>query len=262
MSSDVTARRRDRGRGFTLIELLVVVAIIAMLIAMLLPSLSKARELARTVACTAILKSYGAGNAMYADAWEGIHVPPWVGGRDSGGSRARMIWYRNVSFRQMMGMQGTNWEASEGLLCPSAPEPEFTNSDKHQSRATTPWAGHWDHVYANQIYKIVTGPNRKQEDGIFIRRAWITTPSDKFNFVDGTNYEVGGLSRINGTTWLIFGDLSARRGGSSHIAYRHGEMGLNALHYDGHASSYSFAEAWPTSKAGQDRNWLIYPKVK
>ena len=98
--------------------------------------------------------------------------------------------------------------------------------------------------------------------GVFIRRNLITTPSDKFNFVDGTNYEVGGLTRIDGTQWLISGDNSASRGGSSHIAYRHGEMALNALHYDGHASYYPFAEAWPTTTAGQDRHWLIYPTVR
>ena len=249
-------------RGFTLIELLVVVAIIAVLISILLPSLSEARETARTVACSAILKNYGAGNAMYADAWDGIHAPPWVGGSDAQGTRARMIWFRNVSFRQIMGMQGTNWEASDGLLCPAAPEPEFTNSDRHTTRATTPWAAHWDHVYANQIYKVVTGPHRTQENGIFIRRAWINSPSDKFNFVDATNYEVGGLTRINGTQWLISGDFSASRGGSSHIAYRHGEMGLNALHFDGHAEFYNFADAWPTTTAAQDRKWLMYPTVK
>ena len=252
-----TMARRGR-RGFTLIELLVVVAIIALLISILLPSLSKARETARTVKCSAILKNYGAGNAMYADAYDGVHVPPWVGGRDSQGVRARMIWYRNQAFRQFMGMTGTNWEASEGLLCPSAPEPEFTNSDRHQSRSVQPWSGHWDHVYANQIYRIVFGNRRYLENGIFIRRSWIFAPADKFNFVDATNYEVGGVGRINGTTWIVYGDRTARRGGTNHIAYRHGEMGLNALHFDGHAEFYNFADAWPASTVGQDRHWLVY----
>lgn len=255
---------RDGVRGFTLIELLVVVAIIALLISILLPSLTQARQAARTVACQAILKQFGVTNSMYADSNDNIHVPGWA--QNSGAIRnAQYRWFQNYGFRSMLGMRDSKHEAIDGLICPEAPEEEFTGSDHQPTRHKKPqhpYTAHWDHVYSlPAIETRFWSRTTADEKGVFIRRAWIITPSEKVNFCDGTMYEFGNMSNANPNgNWAKNGDrCTLRAPGSYTAAYRHsGFKGLSALFYDGHAGYMSTAEAYPSSLSARRRIWRVY----
>lgn len=251
----------SRTSGFTLIELLVVVAIIALLISILLPSLSQARQAARMVACQAILKQFGLANSMYADDNSNIHVPGWT----TGSTNDDFQWFRNLAFRSILSMRDTKHEAVDGLICPDAPEEEFTGLDHQVTRHKKPqypYSAHWDHVYSMQGIDVRRWTRTADEKGVFIRRSWIVTPSEKINFCDGVMYEFGDMGNAdpNGR-WTQYGDRCQPRGGSWFAAYRHAQnKGLNALYYDGHAGFLSTAEAYPSSKSAKERIWKVYNK--
>jgi len=68
-------------RGFTLIELLVVIAIIAILAAILFPVFAKARERAKASSCLSNLKQVGTSSIMYMNDYEDMLVPYAVFGQ-------------------------------------------------------------------------------------------------------------------------------------------------------------------------------------
>ncbi len=108
--------------GFTLIELLVVISIIALLIGILLPALGAARSAARAMACSANLRSIGQAAYIYASdnkdylpkGYEVVSTSPYV---EQG--------WPHMLMKTMSGDNGANNDFQESgieaaLLCPEA----------------------------------------------------------------------------------------------------------------------------------------------
>lgn len=83
---DSDIRSSTCGGAFTLIELLVVVAIIALLLSILLPSLQRARDQAKQLQCNTNLRSMGQASFLYAEDNDGwvVRSESWFRSRNRG----------------------------------------------------------------------------------------------------------------------------------------------------------------------------------
>ena len=117
-----TSSRRNR-KGFTLIELLVVVAIITTLIAMLLPALNQARSVAQSVVCATTMRQFALASQMYANDHHGANpnTTKSVNANDSSMSYSEKSrhWYAKALFGGgYLGSDGIGERQLRTMACP------------------------------------------------------------------------------------------------------------------------------------------------
>ncbi len=239
-------------RGFSLIELLVVVAIIAALISVLLPSLGKARSNARMVQCLANLKQMGTGAEMYANEQGNYYPPLWVDEGYNSGEYKLLAWNQNFQFRKMLNLDNTKdkWDEPDGLFCPDSPEIERRDNN---------WGNQYGMNNVGAVFDVRKGQRSGTHYVVAMHRQKMKMPGMKIALTDATHKSAPAVQdAVNpAVRWAQKGDLAAARGGHYTAAYRHlAGKGLNGMHYDGHASYYSMAEAYPDN-VGWLRIWNL-----
>lgn len=113
-------------RGFSLMELLVVIGIITVLLSLLLPALSNAREAARATVCANQLRQYGQAMILYANANEGLVLPP-----QQGPPTRADIWAEPGLGEEQVWENRAAHRYTDALVCPSDPFGGDPDPDVH-----------------------------------------------------------------------------------------------------------------------------------
>ncbi len=246
---------RRFARAFTLIELLVVISIIALLIALLLPALKSARSTARNTLCLSNVRQMYIAYELYAGDSDGWYTPAYDQTQSLPGD-GNTMWMNNPLFRDYLsipalGSGGTNqlWPADR--VCPDAtgalrgdssiatpplntapPDGQAwarlsygLNADSFSPGAGgTPWIDGWWHGGTTTA---------------LTNQSFIDQPSRVLAILDGLfPYLPHGRAIWNPSNSGYY-DGEAQTPGYGKVAFRHGNLSANAVHYDGHAASYS-----------------------
>ena len=277
--------------GFTLIELLVVISIIALLIAILLPVLSSARASGRQAACSNSLRQMGIADATYQLEHDGDHVP-WVAGRDSTGAShlGDSRWIENADFvgnietGQERGTTSSSSSGGEefGVFRATGWSPEFLCPEARLA-GTVAAGGGTDHISLSYSMNVETvnygqgnqfrphaGSNPLTLNGAGHRADLVKTPSEKFFFMDGINFDARmgfGWADPGDTggdgSWRENGETVAptASSGTRYVAYRHPSETTNILHFDGHIDPFRPEEIWENTPAQNSdiarRHWDV-----
>ncbi len=120
---------RQNRRAFTLTELLIVLAIIAILAAILFPVFSRVRENARRSACQSNLKQIGLGLVQYAQDYDGINPPRFIGTDAAQADKNPRNW------RVLLYPYA---KSAAVFQCPSNPKSDESATDLTAAAAGTP----------------------------------------------------------------------------------------------------------------------------
>ncbi len=221
-------------KAFTLIELLVVISIIALLIALLLPALSAARRAGQAALCLSMLRQFGLANAMYADMFDGHHLPVRIDRNWPGNpTNDNINWFRNDAFRELLSAEapagGNPYRWAPKFLCPNSGRgPGTLDAD-----GTVIMRWHYGYNLEGLGSQNATEP--LMNGGA--PRVSILRPSFKVMFADALS------DRLNRRSSDNYVDEFTTAGGlDGYItAYRHGGA-ANVAYFDGHAAATVRAE--------------------
>ena len=232
-------------KGFTLIELLVVIAIIGLLLAILLPSLKRAKDFGMRVVCSSTLKTFGEGNEMYANQYNGAYVPISYN-KDLKGNF--IDWMRNEGFRSILDLESyrasdeiSSYDFPDKLLCPAD---KISRDPKNRSQQynvltsygynATDWGG-----FAG-IHNPTAGHGFEYSGH---KMSTMKLPAERLAFVDGIDWWVywSENSADPSRGWDLYGQMSiddyADAGVYGPTIYRHSD-GANVGFYDGHVEYF------------------------
>ena len=225
----MSASRHTRSnRGFTLIELLVVIAIIAILAAILFPVFAQAREKARAISCLSNIKQLGTSVLMYMTDYDGS--VPFDG----------TVWGWMVLPYVKGGGSGSNPYIDPFGTGPIPPANDAIFSCPNRPTGSLGSRIPWGRPYENLVYSFNNtlasygpifgygGPARGANDAEVQRAGELamlieTSWRGKGGFSDGFVGE-GSWSPISPDAFY-----------ESTYPYGKHSLGLNVLHFDGHA---------------------------
>ena len=218
------------GEKFTLIELLVVIAIIAILAAMLMPALTQVRERAKGATCQSNLKQMGNVVNDYCDMFDDFFLPQNPKATDTNTGRSWNVPNGWVHRHLYPGMDAAQWiKAKSVIACPSR-----TDGRYHSTLAVVDGVTADVKVESYGHNTALMGHTNSGWGPYLTKRSRLKNPSYYIAFADSHVYTI----QYSTYWWNV-----ASGNNYNALDFRHNES-FNAVHPDGHVSSYTGITQW------------------